>query len=293
MADRAPAWVVPVMRAGYAARGVIYVLIGAVAILAAWSGGQAEGPKGALSTLTDNWWGMALLWAIGVGFFCYAAWRLIAAWMDLERHGSDAKGLVARTGLLVTAVVHAALGVYAIRLAFSGGASSGGGDGQSEERWTAWLLSQPFGRWLVVAVGLIVIGAGLYYAWKGIGEKYKKYLRYTPTVERLDPLCKAGLVAYGFVIGMIGIFLVWAGWTSDPSEAGGLEQAFQTVRGAAFGRVLLGLLGLGLIGFAIENFIEAVYRVVPARAGPDVTTWAERARRGAARAGAAARPHGL
>lgn len=286
MADRAPAWVVPVMRAGYAARGIIYILIGALALLAAWRGGQAEGAKGALSGLTDETWGTALLAAIAVGFFCYAAWRIIAAWNDLERHGTDAKGVFARLAMCVTAVIHAGLGVYAARLAMGSGGSGGG---NSEQEWTAWLMSQPFGRWLVVGVGLIVIGAGIYYGYKGVAEKYKEHLRYTPTVERLDTLCKLGFVAYGIVIAIVGCFLLWAGWTSDPSEAGGLQQAFSTVQQAAFGRVLLGILALGVLGFAVENFIEAVYRIVPARAGDTVPTLASRARTGAARAGAAVR----
>ena len=288
MPDRAPAWVVPVMRAGYAARGIVYVLVGALAVLAAWHGGQAEGAKGALAGLTGKTWGIALLCVIGAGFFCYAAWRIIAAWMDLERHGSEAKGIVARLAMTVTAVIHAALGVYVIQLLFGSG-GGGGGSGSSDssqEHWTAWLLSQPFGRWIVIAIGAVIIAAGIYYGYKGIAEKYKEHLRWTQTIERLDPLCKGGLIAYGLVIAMIGGFLLWAGWTSDPSEAGGLDQAFSTVRNAAFGRVMLGFLGLGLIGFAIENFIEAAYRIVPARAGPDVMTLAARTRRGVARAGA-------
>ena len=100
--DRAPAWVVPAMRVGYVARGIVYVLIGILAVRAALRGGPSEGAKGALSSLTDNSWGTAMLWVIAVGFFCYAIWRFIAAWMDLERHGTGAKGIVARTGLIVT-----------------------------------------------------------------------------------------------------------------------------------------------------------------------------------------------
>jgi hypothetical protein len=193
--------------------------------------------------------------------------------------------------MVATGLIHAALGVYVVQLALRGG---GGGSGEgSEQRWTAWLMSQPFGRWIVIAIGVAVIGAGIYYAWKGIAEKYKEHLRWTRAVERLDPLCKLGFVAYGVVIAMVGGFLLWAGWTHDPSEAGGLEQAFETVRGAAFGRVLLGLLGLGLIGFAVENFIEAAWRIVPARAGGDVATLAARARQGAARVEARMRAGGL
>jgi hypothetical protein len=287
MADRAPAWVVPVMRAGYTARGVVYVLVGFIALRAAWQGGQAEGAQGALASLKDAGWGTAFLWVIAIGLFCYAAWRLIDAWLDLDRHGTEAKGIVARLGLVVTGLAHAALGIYAIHLVTAGG--SAGGEDEGQERWTAWLLSQPFGRWIVIAIGVVVIGAGIYYGYKGIAEKYKERLRYTRMVERLDPACKFGLAAHGVVVAIIGAFLLWAGWTSDPSEAGGLAQAFETVRQAAFGRVLLGLLALGMIGFAIECFIEAAYRIVPARAGADVTTLGSRARAGAARAKAEAR----
>lgn len=284
MNERAPAWVVPVMRAGYGARGVVYILVGGLALLAAWRGGQAEGAEGALSTLSGGGWGSLVLWAVAIGLFCYAVWRWIASWMDLERRGADAKGIIGRLGLVATGVIHASLGIYVVQLAMTG--SGGGSGGESQQRWTAWLMSQPFGRWIVVAIGAVVIGAGIYYAWKGIAEKYKERLRWTQTVERLDPVCKLGFVAYGFVIAMVGGFLLWAGWTHDPSEAGGLEQAFATVRQAAFGRVLLGLLGIGVLSFAIENFIEAIYRVVPARAGADVTTLAAHARQQATRAGA-------
>lgn len=289
MADRAPAWVVPVMRAGYSARGIVYVLVGFIALHAAWRGGQAEGAQGALASLKDVGWGTAILWAVAIGLFCYAAWRLIDAWLDLDRHGAEAKGIVARAGLVVTGLVHAALGIYTIHLVTAGGDGGSASGGGGQERWTAWLLSQPFGRWIVIAIGLAVIGAGVYYGYKGIAEKYKERLRYTPMVERLDPACKFGLVAHGIVIAIIGVFLLWAGWTSDPSNAGGLAQAFEAVRQASFGRILLGLLALGMIGFAIECFIEAAYRIVPARAGTDATTLASRARAGAARARAEAR----
>jgi hypothetical protein len=276
------------MRAGYAARGIVYVLVGFLALRAAWRGGQAEGAQGALASLTDEAWGAALLWAIAIGLFCYALWRLIDAWLDLDRHGTEAKGIVARIGLAVSGLVHVMLGIYAIRLVTAGGSAAGDEDA-GQERWTAWLLAQPLGRWIVIAIGLAVIGAGIYYGYKGISEKYKEFLRYTGTVERLDPACKLGLVAHGVVIAIIGGFLVWAGWTSDASEAGGLAQAFEIVRQAAFGRFLLGLLALGMIGFAIECFIEAAYRIVPARAGTDVTTLASRARAGLARGQAEAR----
>lgn len=284
MADRAPAWVVPVMRAGFASRGIVYVIVGIIALSAAWRGGQAEGTTGALATLRDEPWGQALLWIVAIGLFAYAVWRALAAAMDLDGHGSDTKGIVGRIGMTVSAIVHAALGVQALGFAMGGG----GGGGGSTQDWTAQLMSVPFGRWLVGLVGVAVIGAGIYYAQKGFTGKYKQRLRRTEMTEKLDPAAKWGLVAHGIVVGMIGAFFVYAAWTADPSEAGGIGQAFQTVRDAAFGRILLGLLALGMLGFAVFCFIEAAYRIVPRRAGEDVSTLASDAKRKAKDAAAKA-----
>lgn len=274
MSDTAPAWVVPAMRAGYAARGFVYAVVGGIAVSSAVRGGNAEGTTGAISSLQGGPWGQALLWAVALGLLAYALWRGLASWMDLERHGTDARGLIARTGIAVSGVVHLGLAIYAARVALGGGGSGGG-----TESWTARLMQMPFGRWLVVIGGLIVIGAGIYYGYKGLSEMYKRNLRATRLTERLEPVCKAGLLAHGIAIALIGGFFVYAGWTSDASEAGGLDQAFATVRQAAFGRVLLGLMGLGFVGFAVYCWIEAVYRIVPARAGRDVISMARAAKR--------------
>ncbi|MGF1553467.1 MAG: DUF1206 domain-containing protein [Paracoccaceae bacterium] len=279
MADIAPGWVVPVMRAGYAARAVVYVLIGLVLLFEA----RTTGPEGALATLRSEPWGTPALYAIGVGLFAYALWRLIAAWMDLERHGRGAKGIVARVGLVVTGLLHVGLGVAAVTLA-----AGGGGGGDSKQTATAWLLNQPFGRWLVMAAGAIVIGAGIYYGYKGISGKYKEHLAPSRLAERLTPAAVAGLLAHGVVIVIIGGFLVWAGWSHDSSDAGGLGQAFQYVREQPYGQWGIAALGVGMIGFAVYCAIEACYRVVPARSEDGVSTLASRARAEARRAAAQA-----
>lgn len=275
MAKRAPAWVVPVMRAGYAARGVVYVVVGALALNAAWTGGRAEGTTGAIAAMRDTGFGAAILWAVAIGLFAYALWRGLAAAMDLESHGEDGSGWIARAGLTVSAVIHAALGIYAARVAMGGGGSGGGG---TTEDWTAQVLQVPAGRWIVMIGGLIVIGAGGYYAWKGWSESYRERLKACEATRELGPVCKVGLIAHGAAIAIIGGFFVYAGWTASAEEAGGLAQAFQTVREAPFGRILLGLLALGMVAFAVECFVQAVYRIVPRRAGPDISTLAGAAR---------------
>ena len=136
----------------------------------------------------------------------------------------------------------------------------------------------PNGALIVMAVGAVTVCAGLYYGWKGIAEKYKDHIHGTWLTERLDPAIKAGLVAHGLVIVLVGLFLWFAGQTTDPDQAGGVSKAFATVRAQPFGRILLGMLGFGMLGFAIYCWVEACYRVIPRLAGDDVTTMAARAK---------------
>jgi len=272
--EQAPGWVVPVMRFGYAARGIVYIIVGALAVLAAWRGGEAEGTKGALQTLKDEPWGLAALWVIALGLLAYAVWRLIDAWMDLETYGSGLKGVVARGGQTVTGLIHAALGIGVIRMAL--GDTSGSGNGT--QSLASRVLAMESGALIMMVIGIITICAGIYYGYKAIAEKYKEHIRATSTTEKLDPAIKAGLIAHGIVIVLIGVFLFYAGQTTDPGQAGGLGKAFATVRAQPFGRILLGLLGLGMLGFAVYCFVEAIYRVVPRVAGDDVSTLASRAK---------------
>lgn len=272
MAERAPYWVVPVMRTGYGARGAVYLVVGSLALMAAVFGGEAEGTTGALEQLKSQTWGVIALWGIGAGLLCFMVWRVIDAFMDLETYGTGLKGVVARTGQVVTGVIHGGLGLWVFAMALGIGTGSGG-----SKSWTAKLLATEYGPWIMGLAGAAVVGAGIYYFYKAYSEKYKAHLRRTALMERLDPAAKVGLVAHGVGVALIGGFLIFAAVTASPEQAGGLGKAFDTIRGMAFGRILLILLTGGLIAFALFCFIEAVYRIVPARAGPDVKTLAKRA----------------
>ncbi len=273
MSDAAPAWVVPVMRTGYFARAAVYTVVGGLAAYAAWQGGSAEGTTGALANLRSQPMGQALLWLIALGLVAYMVWRLFDAMLDLEDYGDDAKGLVARAGLTITGVIHGAIGFSVARLALGGG--EGGGGTQS---MTAQVMSLPYGPYIVAGIGIGTIGAGMYYMHKGLAEKYKEHIVVTRTTRRLDPVLKAGCVAEGVAVAIIGGMICYAAATVDPSQAGGMGAVFDQIRVAPFGRVLLGLMGLGLVAFAVENVIEGAYRVIPRRAGDDVMTLAQRAR---------------
>lgn len=249
------------MRAGYAARGIVYGLIGFLAVRAAWLGGYAKGAEGALVSLIDERFGIPLLWAIAGGAICFAIWTLLAALMDLDCRGTDPRGIMARLDFAGTSLVYVAIGVFIGDLAYKG--YSGGG--ASRERGTAWLLTLPSGGWIVIGIGAGFVLAGVWFGYKALSGIYRERLQTATMVALLDPVCKFGWTAYGVVVVILGGFLIWAGWTMDPSKAGGLAEAFAVIRQATFGRLLLLVVGCGFLAFAVESFVEARYRIVPAR----------------------------
>lgn len=258
-------------RVGYAARGVVYLIVGGLSVLAALGtgGGDTVGSKGALVKLSGAPWGFAVLIAIAIGLFAYAAWRAIQAVLDADDHGADAKGLVIRAGLMVSAITHALLGLYALSMPFTIGGVGKGSGGSGSEGAVAWLLQKPFGVYLLAAVGLCVVGAGVAQQWKGVSGKFRKRLAMRRDLENLlTPVCAFGLVARGLVFVIVGGFILYAAYRYDPDKAGGLAEALQWLRGQKFGQVLFFVVAAGLLSFGVYSLIEAVWRRVAGRVIP-------------------------
>jgi hypothetical protein len=264
-------WAIPVMRAGYAGRGVTYLAVAGLSLWAIWRGGEAQGTSAAIDILATEGWGIAVLWIIGIGLLCYALWRLIDAAKDLEDYGSDGKGAVARVGMVTTGLIHGALGLLAIGAAFGDG-SSGGGGGVSGA--VARVLDWPFGLFLVWFAAICTLGAGLYYIGKGWKASYRKHLRANLFTTRYDLALRAGVISQGIVVLVIGGFLVAAALAGNSTEAGGVGQVFDWLANQPFGNLLVILLCLGLLGFAFFCFVNAAYRIIPKVAGDDVSTLA-------------------
>lgn len=255
-----------VAHAGYAARGVIYLIIGGMAGLAAFGpGGATTGSRGALGELLGAPFGKTMLAIMALGLLCYATWRALQAIMDADGHGTGAKGLAIRGGLAVSAITHTGLAFFAGSLLFGWGAGSGtggSGDGSGQD-WTAWLLSQPFGPWLVAGVGVVIAGAGVAHFFKAWTAGFEKYFVMSERERAvISPICRFGLAARGLVFLIIGGFLIVAAIQHDSSEARGLSGVLQTLQQQSFGNVLLAILAFGLLAFAAYSLIEARYRKV-------------------------------
>lgn len=250
-------------RLGFAARGLVYCLVGGLAALAAiGAGGSTGGGKSALRSLLDQPFGAVILAAIGLGLVFFALWRVIGAATDADRRGSSWKELGVRALQAVSGVVYLGLAATAFSLAFGRGGGAGGED-QAAQDWTEWALDQPLGQWAVAAVGIGIIGGGLGYFWKAWKGDVTKRLA-APPGEWVRTVGRIGYAARGVVFLLIGGFLVVAALQADSDEVKGLGGALQALRAQPYGWILLGLTAAGLFAFGLFGFVQARYRRIDA-----------------------------
>ncbi|WP_420127487.1 DUF1206 domain-containing protein [Longimicrobium sp.] len=253
-------------RLGYAAKGVVYLIIGGVAAQAAFSRAeQVQGSEGALKTVLQQPFGKVLLGIMALGLAGFVVWRMVQAATDPEHKEGGAKRAFARIGYAMSGVLYAGLTLEAVRML----RGSGGGQGGGTAHWTAMVMDKPFGRVAVGLAGLGIVAYGIYQLIKAFkGDDLDKRLNLegsaVATRRRVVAVARAGTAARGVVFCIIGWLVIKAAMQYDPAEAQGLQGALVTLRDAAYGRYLLGLVALGLIAYGITQLVKARYRVIRA-----------------------------
>ena len=236
-------------RLGFAARGLLYLVIAYLLIRV----GRAESPSGALDYLADGG-GKALLLAMIAGFVAYGIWRMADALFNIEQHEAGKKGLRERLGAAASGIVHLLLAWQALRL-FQG-TRSGGGDGSEAGAKDA--LSLPGGELMLILAGVVLIGVGVF---QGVKASKCSFLRHLEPGVAHQPWAKwlgrAGYTARGVVFAISGYFLVRAGLKNEASEAGGIEEAL-TWLSEPWNMIV----AAGLFGFGLYSLVEARFRVL-------------------------------
>ncbi|MBZ2198919.1 DUF1206 domain-containing protein [Occultella gossypii] len=244
----------PVVRAGarvgYAASGVLHLLIGWLALQLAWGGGSGSADSsGAFTQLGSTPVGAVLLWAVTAGFALLGLWQLT----ELIGPG-EAKDKVKNLG---KAVLYLVLAGTALRIAAGG--SSGGGEQTSS--MTGTLMAQPFGRILVAVVGAVVIGVGIYHVVKGVRSTFLRDLRENPG-RWVTWAGRLGYIAKGVALAIVGGLFVVAAVQSDPEGAEGLDGALRSLLELPFGSVLLTVVAFGIAFYGVYSFGRARYAKV-------------------------------
>ena len=234
-------------RVGFAARGIMYMLIGYLALRL----GRTEGGAGALEWMSSGG-GRFVLIAMAVGFFAYAFWRLSEAAIDSEGHGSDAKGIAVRLGGAVSGVIHLSLSWLALTLGM-------GGKGQSSdaaEQGASTALALPGGEAALMLGAIILLATGAFQLVKAIKLGFLKHI--DPAVSGkpwIAWLGRAGYLARGVVFVVMAIFLWRASRQSSAEAAGGMDQAMDVMPAS-----LQLLVATGLLMFGIFSLVEARFR---------------------------------
>ncbi len=260
----AAAWVGPVARIGFASIAVVYMTIGFLALLLAFGeGGQAIDQRGAIDVLEGLPLGKVLLAIVGVGMAGYALWRLLQGAMDLQEKGKDAKGMAIRLGYIGSGVAYASLALYTLKEVVGSAR-----DRDSEKGFAAWLLATDAGAPILGAVGLAVIGWGVWHFVKAHKEKFMKHVETGRMSgnERtwMRRVGKLGLSARGVVAITVGSLAIHAARQHDANEVQGIDGALRELAAQPYGMYLLGVVALGLIAYGLYWAFNVRYRRIAA-----------------------------
>ena len=246
-------------RMGYGARGVVYLMIGGLALLTAVGrGGKTTDSRGAILEITHQPFGTALLAILVIGLLGYSVWRFTQAIKDTDDHGTSAKALAIRLGLFASGVTHTLLAFWAVKILIGAGGSQQ--DKQSSATENAFLQSEA-GPWIMGAIGIIFFGVGIAHMFKGWMRRFEKYMD-IPSDKKswACPICRFGLIARGIVWGIVGGFFIRASLRASAGAIKGMDEALQAVHDAPYGGVLFILVAAGLFAFGIYSVLEAAYR---------------------------------
>lgn len=228
-------------RAGFVASGMLHLLIGYLALRVAFhKSGKNPDQSGALATLAQNGAGKALLIVFVVGFVALALWQLARVFIAAEAKDRF------QSGALV--VIYLAMAWSALSFARGKGRSSR----STSTDFTATVMKQLGGRWLVAIIGLVIIGVGIYHVQKGIRTRFMEELREHPGTA-ITWSGRVGYAAKGIALGIVGVLFVVAAAKHRSSHASGLDGALSALQRATGGQLLLTLMGLGLAAFGVYS----------------------------------------
>lgn len=250
-------------RVGLAARALVWVLMGVLAIAVAVGSSQRQADQqGALAALAAHTGGSVLLVVLAAGLACYALWRLTeAAFGAGSGHGDT--GAKERLASLIRAVMYGILCFTTVSVLTG---SSGSSQDRRQRGLTAQVMQHTGGRWFVGIVGAVVVGVGIYFAQQGLRRDIYGHLDEHKLDRRLRPAVTAlgifGNTARGVVIALVGVFVVAAAVTADPHDSSGLDGTLRTLAHEPFGPAVLVVAGAGLIAFGVFGVAEGIWSKV-------------------------------
>jgi hypothetical protein len=248
-------------RIGYGTRGLIYIIMGFLAVqVALGKGGALASPLGAIGKIGKQPAGMFLLWIVLLGLVSYSLWGVVRAVFDPLHKGNDLKGLIARGGFLVSAFGYAIL--ILPTYGYITGKSLASSGSQSQKMITS-IMAMPWGRWAIGILGLAALAAGLYQIYlgfkAGFDKQFETYALTPKQVKLATDVGRFGTAARGVVLALVGGLIVLAAYRANPSQPIGMDAALATLLHQPYGIWLLGIVAVGLIAFGCYSMLSAFW----------------------------------
>lgn len=262
----APAWLRTLGRIGLTALGIVYLGIGVLALETALGiGGVITGAEGALNHLANEPFGIPMLYVVSCGLVVFALYRIIGGFYDVDANGHDAKAIVGRVGFALSGLGFGLLGGSILRYGvFGSGAQQATQQSGQQHEWTARLMMEPFGRWIIGGIGVWILVFTGYNLHKAITRRFLNVFNTAAmdraTIERASIIGLIGLLARTVILGLMSWFFINAALTFDPDKTGGLDRSLSTLAAQPYGRILLGIVSAGVVAYAIFLFYLARYR---------------------------------
>lgn len=251
-------WVEPIGRIGLAAQGVLYAVVGLIALQVAAGHDDRADQHGAMYAVVSQPFGRVLLVVLIVGLALHAVWRSLL-FLRGAPGDDDAGDYAKRLGHLGRAAIYATFTWGAVEILFDAGS-----DGGQQREGVARVLDWPFGPFLVAVLGLVIAGTGLWHASKAVRRSFVDDL----DVDRRSDGVRVSVIVLGCIgwfargacFGLVGWFLVRAAFDHDPNEGGGLDNALKRLVVTDYGPSLLRLLAVGVFVFGAYRIADAIVR---------------------------------
>jgi hypothetical protein len=251
-------------RFGFYTKGVLFIVIGILAILLVigLEGGKLADPTGAMGTIAQKPYGKFLLMVFVVGAIGHGVWNILRGAADVDDAGKDWKGIIKR-------IISIGVGIFYVGLAWSAWsiiftAQVSAENGEVSQTLAAILLALPLGTILVLIIGLSVIGAGIHECYSGMTGKFQENFRLWEIegnhLKFITILGALSFTARALILAMMGYFFITAAIYYDPNEAVGIDGALLTLSQSYFGKILLFITAVGVVCHGILAFYEAKYR---------------------------------
>lgn len=253
-------------RAGFVAHGVVYFSIGLMALLAATDIiGSSISALGVAQVVADQPLGRLWLVTLALGLWAFAFWRLLQSVFDADRQGWSLKAMMVRGGQLAGAVVFSILGFSVFRFLGQRDETSASEETANVRDKADMLLDFPFGEWMLVVIGLVIIGLGVSNIVTGLKRDFAGTLTCNAqTARRVVPIARTGYIGWGLAYLPLGVFVTLGGLRTRAAEVLSFADSLNALERQPGGSIVLGLTAVGLMAYGLFAFVEARYRPIRA-----------------------------